>query len=69
MSGQNERIAVDSLGQHALTVKEGPAEFPGSNEEFFPRDLSALDIMERVQRQCKWTAPKTTETWIRMWIA
>lgn len=69
MSARNERIAVDSLGQHALTVEEGPAEFPGSDEEFSPRDVSAWDIMERVQRQCQRTAPKTTETWIRMWIA
>lgn len=69
MSAQNERIAVDSLGQHALTGEGGPAEFPGSDEEFFPRDVSALDIMERVQRRRKWTAPKTTETCIRMWIA
>lgn len=41
MSEHSERIAVDSLGQHALTVKEGPAEFPGSGEEFPPRDVSA----------------------------
>lgn len=32
-------------------------------------DASALDMIELVHRHCKWTALKTTETWIRMRIA
>lgn len=62
MSVQSDRIAVDSLGRHELTDKEGPSGFPGRDEEFFPRDVSALNIMERVHHHCKRTAPKRSGT-------
>lgn len=62
MSVQSDRIAVDSRGRHALTVGEGPSGFSGRDEEFVPPDVSVLNIMERVHRHCKWTAPKRTET-------
>lgn len=62
MSEQSDRIVVDSLARHELTDKDGPSGFPGGDEEFFPRDVQALNIMECVHGRCKWTASKRSET-------
>lgn len=62
MSVQRDTIDADSLGRRVLTVKEGPSRFPGSDEEFHPRDVSAMNIIEPVHCQHGWTAPKRSET-------
>lgn len=62
MSVQMDTIDADSLGRRVLTVKEGASRFPGRDEEFYPWDVSALNIIEPVHCQRGWTAPKRPET-------
>lgn len=62
MSMQNDTIDADGLGKRVLRAKEGLSRFSGRDEEFYPRDVSALNIMEPVPCQCGWTAPTRAET-------
>ena len=57
-----DTIDADSLGWRALRAKERPSRFPGRDEEFYPWDVSALNIIEPVHCQRGWTAPKRAET-------
>lgn len=59
---QTDTIDADGLGRRVLRVKEQSSRFPGTDEKFYPRDVSALNIIEPVYCQGGWTAPKTAET-------
>lgn len=62
MSQQTDTIDAGSVDRRVLRAKEGPSRFPGTDEEFYPRDVSALNIIEPVYCQGGWTAPKRAET-------
>lgn len=62
MSTQTDTIDADGLGRRVLRAKGGLSRFPGRDEEFYPRDVSALNIIEPVHCKGGWTAPKRAET-------
>lgn len=55
---QTDTIDAGGLGQRVLRAEEGPSRFLGTDEEFHPWDVSALNIIEPVHCQGGWTAPK-----------
>lgn len=46
MSVQTDTMDADSVGQCVLTVKEAASRFSGRDEEFYPWDVSALNIID-----------------------
>lgn len=62
MSTQTDTIDAGGLGRRVLRAKERASRFPGTDEKFYPWDVSASNIIEPVHCQGGWTAPKRHET-------